>query len=166
MKYLSLFDFLPEAVYAPKNFVHRHAGYPNKDWDEFSKLKCIVTARDPYLCGLRFISNGQTLEECAYHWDKFFDTYESIDHFILDIGVREEDRLEHLCQVADFIGVWPNKYKAAIREYANGWIPVKGTSNEHKKRYIESGILPTNYDWQILDRAVAWYKNLPTNDYS
>lgn len=164
MQYLNLLGLYPEAVVAPENYVHRHAGYDNSDWDEFSKLKCIIMARDPYLSAIRFLHNGQTVEDCAKHWNSFLKSYTDLNYIILNLDVKKEDRLEHLCQIAEFIGKWPNKYESEIRKYADAWLPVKGTSSVIKQRYVESGILPTNHNWKLLDDAVVWYKALHTQE--
>jgi hypothetical protein len=168
MNYLKIFGYCPAAVVAPKNFTHTHAGYEDRftkeEWNDFSSHKCIVTARDPYLCAIRFLHNGQTVEECASHWNIFLNTYEDFSPFILDVGTREGDRLEHLYETANFIDECPDKYEKDIREYADAWIPVKGSNSEMKQQYLEYGTLPANHSWQLLDEAVEWYRSLPTND--
>ena len=156
-------------------------------WYTISNTNCIVTARDPILTGIRYIYNNQPVSQVTNNWISFL---ESLDHlsnyFVLDVGCREEDRLQHLRDLAVFVGKNPNT--PIIEEYAAGWKPLNKSNNEMKQRYLETGELPKTQiyrapqpgiqypredqyvdnvleiDWSALDDAVAWYKSLPTND--
>ena len=110
-----------------------------------------------------------------------------MDAFILDMGCREEDRVEHLCDFVRHIGKDPDEYMDDILEYADGWKPLNTSNSVEKRKYLELGQLPETQilnihrklvprretvettltkkiDWTAFDNAVAWYKSLPTND--
>ena len=159
MRYFDILGFYPEAIVAPDNYHHRHAGYKKHDWEEFSQLKCVVMARDPYLCAIRFLHNGQTIEDCAKCWTDFIESCNDLDHFVLNLDIEKKDRLEHLYQVADFIGRCSDKYESKIRTYADEWLPVKGTNNLMKEEYMKSGKLPAGHNWELLNEAVEWYND-------
>jgi len=165
MQYFALLGFRPGTIVAPETYVHRHAGHKKPNWDHFANFPCIITARDPYLCALRFIHNGQTIDDCAKCWDDFLSSYESLNYTILDIGTRPSNRHNQLLSIATFVNKDPIRYATQIQEYANSWLPVKSTSSELKRQYLETGSLPTSFDWSPLNRAVAWYNSLETNDY-
>jgi hypothetical protein len=167
MRYLDCLGLYPEAVSAPRNYHQRHAGYTIKDWDSFSKLKCIVTARDPYLSAIRFLRDDKpnAVEQCAEHWNVFFDTYRTLDHFIVDLAIRDEERLEHLIQAAEFVGIDTTQHIDNIEGYADSWQPANSRNSGMKTRYIETGELPEGHNWSLLDDAVNWYAALPTNNY-
>jgi len=151
--------------------------------------KCLVTARDPYLTGIRHIHNNQPVFLAARHWNSFLQSLDMLQkHFILDVGCREKDRVQHLRDAAEFLGKDPSQFEEAIEAYANNWVPLNVTNNEIKQHYIETGELPKiqtrklprdgskilpkgefietilKIDWSAFDDAVAWYKSLPTND--
>ncbi len=177
---------------AGRNYTHIHASPElspsmEKRYKELVGTKCIVTARDPLLSGIRYIHNGAKVSQIAGCWEVFLEILPWMDAFILDVGCREEDRVEHLCDLARHVGKDPEEYMDAIVEYADNWKPLNVTDNEDKQRYLESGVLPEKQvihihrklvprretvettltkkiDWAAFDDAVAWYKSLPTND--
>lgn len=110
-----------------------------------------------------------------------------MDAFIVDVGCREADRVEHLCDFARHVGKDPDDYMDAIVEYANAWKPLNVTDNPIKQAYLKDGTLPETQvlnikrklvprretvettltkkiNWAAFDDAIAWYKSLPTND--
>ena len=126
----------------------------------------IVTARDPYLSSLRILKDpGISIENVADHWNTFLDIIETRSHFVVDIACRKKDRLVHLQEMLAFIDAsdYDNKI---VTNYAENWVPVNSAprNRETRDHYIETGELPEQYDWSHLDRAVEWYKSLPTND--
>ena len=177
---------------AGRNYTHHHAApdlTPSmvERYENMMNTKCIVTARDPILSGLRYIHNSAPVTQIAGCWDVFLEVLPWMDAFVLDVGCRESDRVQHLCDCARHVGKDPDDYMDAIVEYANNWKPLNVTDNPDKQRYLEEGILPETQvvnihrklvprretventltkeiDWSAFDDAVAWYKSLPTND--
>lgn len=177
---------------AGKNYTHIHASpeldsHMKERFEELIGTKCIVTARDPILSGLRYIHNRAPVTQIAGCWNVFLEVLPWMDAFVLDVGCRESDRVEHLCDFARHVGKDPDEYMDAIVEYAEAWKPLNVTHNVEKRRYLEQGILPKEQvinihrklvprretvettltkeiDWSAFDDAVAWYKSLPTND--
>lgn len=129
-----------------------------------SSKPTIITARDPYLSAIRLLNrhgSDHTITLLKRRWDRFFKTIPTMNCHIIDIGVREEDRYTHLCQAADFLKV---KYSEQnIRAFADAWKPENETTSDAKTKYLETGKLSEFYDWSLLDEAVSWYRNLPTN---
>ena len=136
--------------------------------------KLLITARDPYLVALRYISKGNPIEHAALSFDNCIANLYNVDYHILDIGCRKEDRLEHVNSIAKFLDTTPD---IGTHKFVEAWTPVNtteeqilrgrvagGTEND-KARYLENGVLPKDHDWSILDNAVDWYKSLSTNDY-
>jgi hypothetical protein len=133
-----------------------------------------VTARDPYLGALHFISKSErhTLDSMSRQWDMLLDTIKDRDYFTFDIGCRESDRVAHLRDALKFLDVYETE--EAIN-YIQSWKPLNQSNNEFKEDYLATGKLPdAGYDsckppnkmsWDVLDEAVEWYKSLPTNDY-
>ena len=180
----------------PSGFFHCHApGCSIEEWNNgnretiFSSTKCLVTARDPYLTGIRYIHNNQPAYLIVRHWNSFLQSLDMLpEYFVLDVGCRKEDRIQHLRDAAKFLGKDTSRYESAIEEYANKWIPLNVTNNGIKQAYLKTGELPKiqerklsrdgskilpkgefiqttlEIDWSEFDGAVAWYKSLPTND--
>ena len=122
----------------------------------------IITARDPYLTAIRFLKREhRTMALLKKRWDRFFKTIPTMNCHIIDIGVKEEDRYTHLCQAADFLEVKYSEQK--VRAFADAWKPENETTSDAKTKYLETGELSEFYDWSLLDEAVEWYRNLPTN---
>jgi hypothetical protein len=135
------------------------------------KEKVLVMARDPLLGALRVSgqmanvkSSQNNVDGIASEWNSFIDLLPNINHHIIDIGCPEAMRYEHLCDAARFVGVDPDRW-SDLKQYAENWTPtgVNTENHEIKARYLENGTLPSQIDYSGLDRAVAWYKNLPTN---
>lgn len=150
-------------------------------WRAYSRAfppvsKFLITARDPYLVGLRYISNGDRIEDASLTFNECIRNLYNLDHYIIDIGCRKEDRLEHVCNMANFLNINPDPYMEKLELFVEAWKPVhtteeaalRGTiiegSEINKMRYLESGALPQDYDWSVFDTAVEWYNSLPTND--
>jgi len=129
----------------------------------YSNKPLLVTARDPYLSAIRFVTHGNPIEHVARHWDTFLDTIESKKHATIDIGCRTNDRYDMLCDALDFGNIAYNK--EIVKQYSDAWTPVSKIDTDAKLKYIETGQLPAGHNWEALDRAVDWYKNLPTNSY-
>ena len=131
-----------------------------------SSKPTIITARDPYLSAIRYIKPGEhrKMSLLKKRWDRFFKTIPTLNHHIIDIGIQEENRYTHLCDAADFLKVKYSEQK--IKTFADAWKPENETTSDAKTKYIETGKLPEFYDWSLLDEAVAWYRNLPTNAYN
>ena len=142
--------------------------------------RLIVTARDPYLSVFHYRSKSpsHTLEHQAGNWNMFLDIVEQRNPFILDIGCRDEDREQHLRDAVEYLNL-RNYDDSIIGEYAANWTPQNSSGNTEKEEYLRTGKLPhpgyvflggrepgPKLSWIMLDRAVAWYKNLHTNDYS
>jgi hypothetical protein len=125
----------------------------------------IVTARDPYLSCFHYMSKSpmHSLEHQSANWNMFLDIVESRKPFIVDIGCREEMRYEHLKDALDYLKI-ANYDNDFVKQYAENWTPLNTSGNEMRVKYLKTGELPPNQDWQLLDRAVDWYKSLPTND--
>jgi hypothetical protein len=127
-----------------------------------SSKPTIITARDPYLSAIRLLQREhRTMTLLKKRWDRFFKTIPTMNYHIIDIGVKEEDRYTHLCQAADFLKVKYSEQK--VRAFADEWKPENETTSDAKTKYLETGELPEFYDWSLLDEAVEWYRNLPTN---
>lgn len=153
--------------------------YPTMHWQTHAKPlptspKFLLTARDPYLVGLRYILKGNSIETLAHQWARQITNLYNIDHFVLDIGCREADRLTHVCDALNFLDIDPDPCMVRLRPYVNAWKPLNSTeesvggvvgAEKNKEQYLLTGKLPQEYDWSILDDAVQWYKSLPTNDY-
>jgi len=177
---------------AGRGYTHHHAApeltpHMKERYEQLIGTKCIVTARDPILSGIRYIHNGTSVQQVADCWDVFLEVLPWMDAFILDMGCREEDRVEHLCDFVRHIGKDPDEYMDDILEYADGWKPLNTSNSVEKRKYLELGQLPETQilnihrklvprretvettltkkiDWTAFDNAVAWYKSLPTND--
>lgn len=159
-----------------------HNSYTGMHWNPYPYVlpdepKLLITARDPYLTALRFITEGDTIEPVALAFDNCIANLYNVDHYLLDIGCRETDRLEHVCNLARFLDIDPDLHMEKLVPFVEAWKPVnttkevlsrglfaEGTEN-NKAEYLETGKLPNGYDWNVLDNAVTWYKSLPTNDY-
>jgi hypothetical protein len=177
---------------AGRNYTHLHSApeltpHMKERYEQQIGTKCIVTARDPILSGLRYMHNRTRVSQAAETWDVFLEILPWMDAFVLDVGCRESDRLQHLLDCACHAGKDPDDYMDAIVEYAENWKPLNATTNPEKKQYLENGILPKKQviraarkvvprresieddytltiDWSAFDDAVDWYKSLPTND--
>jgi len=138
--------------------------------------KILTTARDPLLGAIRLSgtmadairvkASQRKIDHLAWEWNYLIDLLPKIDHHIIDIGCHESERYKHLCNAARFIGInpldWPD-----LNRFAEAWMPVNvgkdPCAQQTKLHYLETGELPTQIDYSGLNRAVAWYKNLPTN---
>jgi len=135
--------------------------------------KFLILARDPYLTALRYIYNGEPMENVAKTWKVCFANLYNIDYFIIDIGCRKEDRLEHICDAMKFLNIDFELHMEKLKSYIEAWKPLNtseeffGVESEegNKAAYLATGELPEGHDWGLLDEAVEWYKSLPTNDY-
>lgn len=169
IKFLEILD-LPHNVGKGINYNHHHAipeitPHMKLLYETCIGTKCIVTARDPILNAIRYMTNGQPLTQASNTWKVFLEILPWMnDVFVLDIGCREEDRADHLYDLARFIDKNPNEYMDSIKSYANDWKPLNTSDSPEKSRYIEYGELPKGVDWSAFDEAVEWYKSLPTND--
>ena len=127
----------------------------------------VGTARDPYLTTISYFGRSRHANISLSQWSflNFFNMIESRDHFILDIGCREADRYEHLCDLADYLKV---TYDAdVVKAFAERWEPENVSDNHAKDAYIADGTLPrpgAGESWDLLNDAVEWYKSLLTND--
>lgn len=156
-------------AHAPR--VHKKAMYPAQAHQLYTALtaqKLVVTARDPYLSAIRWVTAApnRTVLQMSFAWDHFFDTLSRKEYFIVDIGCREQDRIQHLYDLGGFLGVDYDEQQ--ISKFAEAWKPEYSSNTDAKQQYLKTGALPhTNLGkWSLLDEAVAWYKSLPTNDYS
>jgi len=127
--------------------------------------KLVVTARDPYLSAIRWISlTSNTVQDMYYAWNYFFDVLDKKEYFIVDIGCREQDRAQHICDLAQFINVEYDMER--VEDFALAWKPEYSSNTSAKQSYLGSGNLPPakTGTWSMLDDAVKWYANLKTND--
>ena len=159
-----------------QNVLHHHWRTQPKALPQRSS-KFLITARDPYLTALRYIYNGDSMENVAKSWEVCIGNLYNIDHFIIDIGCREEDRLEHICDAVKFLDISPDQYMTELESFANEWKPLNtteeaaarglgvGGAENNKAIYLETGKLPNGHDWDTLTDAFDWYRSLPTNDY-
>lgn len=158
-----------------RNLLHWHWRVRPRALPQQSKF--LITARDPYLTALRYIHNGDSMEDVAKTWKTCISNLYNIDHYIIDMACRKEDRLEHIYNAMRFIDIDPIPYTTELDSFINAWKPVhtteemivrghgvEGTEN-NKAIYLETGELPEGYDWSTLDEAFEWYKSLSTNDY-
>ncbi len=130
----------------------------------------LITVRDPYLSAIRFIYSNQSIESCAEMWNESIDALPFVDHFLYDVGCREEDRITHTADMFEFC---QRTMTPEIEKYVSEWKPLNTSENydgdltvkDFKANYLKDGSLPDGYNWSLLDDAVAWYKGLPTNDY-
>lgn len=151
------------------NFFHVH--WPHDimvDWTEAVRNKVhtdkvIITARDPILTGIRYISSGKPITEIAKHWNAFLEYEADFDYFALDVGCLEEKRYEHVCNALRYIEVDPVPFADDLKAYADAWTPLNSKDSDIKQHYLKTEELPDGHNWSIFDEAVAWYKNLPTN---
>lgn len=134
-------------------------------------IPLLITVRDPYLSAIRFIYAGQSIESCAEMWNESIDALPFVDHFLFDIGCREEDRMAH---TADMLEFCQRTMTPEVEKYISAWKPVNSSeeynrgiesAKDFKSNYLKDGTLPDGYDWSLFDNAVAWYKGLPTNDH-
>lgn len=136
------------------------------------KSKNIFTARDPYLGALRLSgrmdnvkSSQENVDKLVGEWNQFLTLYPQLNHRFLDIGCREPDRYDHLCDLATYIGVDSNQWPD-LRQFANTWLPanVNTENQQYKEHYLATGELPPKIDYSGLEPAYEWYANLKTND--
>jgi hypothetical protein len=152
-------------------------GIDFKHWHWKSKVlalpeqpRALVTARNPHLSVIRTLYEGELFEPACNTWNNFIECLDFIDYFALDIGCREENRIDHVREALDFCELECND---AVIEYVSEWSPQNTSKERHgveayehfRTDYLETGKLPDGYDWQRLDNAIGWYKSLPTNDY-
>ena len=138
---------------------------PRDRYTQHFKRKTIVTARDPYLSTIHHLDLSTTrgVDYVATVWDTFLDILPTINYHIIDIGCKEENRYQHLCSAADFLSLKISYDKDKVKKFADEWQPANYRNNEMKSNYLKSGKLPEGHDWALFDRAVDWYKGLPTN---
>ncbi len=87
------------------------------------------------------------------------------NYFIFDIGCQEENRLNHALEAIRFIGIVDEtQCRHDIIPYVEKWEPINESHSEYKTEYLETGKLPNEYDWNLLNEAVEWYKALTTNE--
>jgi hypothetical protein len=155
-------------AHAPR--VHKKALYPshaNQLYTALTAKKLVVTARDPYLSAIRWVTTApnKTVLQMSFAWDHFFDTLSRREYFIVDIGCREQDRFDHLCNLVSYLDV---DYRIDdVKKFAEAWKPEYSSNTGAKQRYLKTGELPNSNlgKWSLLDDTVAWYKRLPTNDF-
>ena len=140
-------------------------GNIREQWDKIIQRKLVITARDPYLTAIRSIKTGHEtpIEFIAESWATCFEAMQQADHFILDIGCKKENRLNHVLELINFVGIDLGTYREDVTSYVDAWLPENESHSEHKVRYLETGELPSRYDWSLLDPAVNWYKALTIN---
>lgn len=127
----------------------------------------VGTARDPYLTAISYFGRSRHANISLVQWSfqNYFNMIQSRDHFILDIGCREADRYEHLCELTDYLKVTHNN--DVVKAFAERWEPENASENPAKDAYLADGTLPrpgAGESWDLLDEAVEWYKKLSTND--
>jgi hypothetical protein len=135
-----------------------------EDWDKIMQTKVLITARDPYLSAIRSIKTGQEnpVAFIADAWNVCFTAMDEMNYFIFDIGCSKQVRLNHAQDAIKFIGIDVDLDR--IDNYIDNWTPENVSVSEHKTKYLETGKLPSGYDWTILDAAVNWYKALTTHE--
>ena len=135
----------------------------SEQWSKIKLRKIIVTARDPYLCAIRYIkTNAKTpIEDAAAEWNTMLNKIKEVDHFVFNINCPESKRHEHAIALFKFVNA---DAPCKIDSFVHKWQAENVSSSEHKTRYLETGELPIGHDWSKLDRAVKWYKNLLTNN--
>lgn len=171
---------------AGTGFFHIHApqkritDWSNGGWHTISHTKCVVTARDPILTAIRYIHNNNYVSNVAKHWDTFLNALEHLNSYaVLNIGCAKDQRFDHLCDIAEFVGKDPAAYENIIAIYADAWEPRNISDNEIKQEYLDSGGLPTrqilqnkektwyeDIDWDALNPAIEWYNNFSANTES
>lgn len=168
------FNFLTNiGKVAGVDYFHMHVS-PQIDtkFSNLQKAKTIFTARDPYLGALRLSgrmdnvsSSQQNVDKLASEWNHFLTLYPKLDYHFLDIGCRESDRYNHLCDLANYVGVDPDDYPD-LQKFADTWLPanVNTENQQYKEHYLATGELPSKIDYSGLDLAYEWYANLKTND--
>lgn len=126
----------------------------------------VVTARNPYLSAIRHFhssSNGNLID-LHYGWGRFFDMIESRGHFVVDIGCKEENRFDHLCDLVKYLNLECDT--DIIKQFADKWKPENTSDSKAKNDYLKNGTLPVlkhGESWDLIADAVSWYKSLPTN---
>ena len=185
--YMTLLD-MPQS--SRDGFIHLHtpqkiiSNWNSGIWATIANTPCIITARDPYLTAIRYIHDDHPVSQIIDHWVSFLDALPHLNSFVLDIGCRPENRLQHLIDAAIFLGRDPIEYADKIQIYANKWTARNVSNNKIKHNYLQMGMLPNTQNrsskllgsnthiktqdvinWSLLDPAVAWYRSLPTNDY-
>jgi len=137
--------------------------------------KLIVTARDPYLSAIRWIGKknqyrggrplNRGVDEMYNSWNHFFDVLSKKEYFIVDIGCREKDRVQHISNLVDFLDIEVDI--GLVKDFASTWKPEYTSDSNEKQTYLNSSVLPVanKGSWDMLDDAVKWYASLDTNDY-
>jgi hypothetical protein len=144
-----------------KNYMHWHWRVNSLALPQAPRI--LMTARDPYLSAIRTLTDNDPFDDICARWYSFIECKDFIDqYFVLDIGCREADRLEHVRNALDFCGITMTD---KVVDYVAAWKPENTSESLAKQEYLETGKLPDGYDWSRLDDAVAWYKSLPSNDY-
>jgi len=137
----------------------------------YSKLlnsKVIVAARIPYMTVFRRIAQENsihTVDTHAERWNCFLDVLPELDHVVLDITCREEEKYIQLVNIAKHVNQYSPDKEQLIQAYADAWKPQNVSDTVYKKEFLETGALPEGHNWSRFDRAVEWYKSLPTNDF-
>jgi hypothetical protein len=135
-------------------------------WDKIIRRKLVITARDPYLTAIRSIQTGHEdpITFIAQSWETCFEAIQVADHFILDIGCQKERRLKHALAAINFIGSECEAHnEQQVAAFVDAWLPENESQSKYKTEYLETGNLPDEYDWSLLDEASEWYNALLTN---
>lgn len=137
--------------------------------DKLNSGPVVVTARDPYLSAFHYLSlynNAEKgIKELDLQWNMFLNILPTINYYVVDVDCTQENRHSQLSGAIQHIGYNPADFEPKIKDYASNWKPLNSTKNKMKLEYFETGKLPKGHDWSVLDEAVDWYKNLPTNSY-
>lgn len=104
------------------------------------------------------MARGKTEKQNVECWKSLIEWLPKMDHYIFDIGCREEIRFEQMYGIVEHIGADSAELREITHRYVDEWKPLNVTQNK--------SILSDDYDYSELDFATDWYESLPSNDYS
>jgi len=141
----------------------RWLGQQIPDYEQkLQELKVITTVRHPHKVLRSFLRRGRTFKENIRAWKSLFEWLPRTDHYIFDIGCRENERLSQMLGILTHIGANTPKYRKITARYVDNWRPLNVTDGSRIKNHnihIDDSML------KQLDFAVEWYESLPTNDF-
>jgi hypothetical protein len=139
-----------------------HQSYKVPIW-EYSAKNCKVVApiRHPHENIVSCVARGHP--NLLYPWQNWREMMRTVPIFdeVFWVDVDTEYRENMMGQLCTFIEREPRNLDL-YEQYVKDWKKVNrvSKSNEIRKAYNETGVLPHGPKYELFDDAIAWYTNL------
>jgi hypothetical protein len=129
--------------------------YHHIHWGLLHKHKVLSIVRHPYDNFISHLSRNLDMEECSNVWKIFMDVDSKCDVYSIDINSK--NRMQSIYEGLEHVGIRDQVDDNIIQDYVRTWKPQNHWNTPVKREYDETGKMPPEHDYSMLEPALNWY---------